>query len=233
MWFAQLKHLSKYSRCLSQTHRSTLLNFQHVFSKENSLNSVKYFKSFCPQLNIDGKRQAAVLIPLCVVNDEVSLLYTLRTNKLKRNSGQVSFPGGMRETNEELQDTALRESCEELGLTKTSIDIWGSGRFLVSRDVAIMPFLANIGAVEPNQLNINHEEVQYAFAIPLGHFCEPANCRHTYFRQPPNKLVVIPVYTNKYKRIWGMTAYMTWLALRSVIPREFIHNMTLTLGTLK
>lgn len=231
MQSAQWKHLYKYSRCLSHSRKSTPLNFHYVFSKENSLNSVKSFKSLCPRLNIDGKRQAAVLIPLCVVNDQVSLLYTLRTNKLKRNSGQVSFPGGMRETNEELQETALRESCEELGLTEASIDVWGSGRFLVSRDVAIMPFLANVGAVKPEKLNVNHEEVQYAFAISLGHFCEPFNCRHTNFRQQPNKLLTIPAYTNNYKRIWGMTAYMTWLALRSIIPNEFTHNITLKFGT--
>ncbi|XP_015363413.1 PREDICTED: nucleoside diphosphate-linked moiety X motif 8 [Diuraphis noxia] len=150
-----------------------------MFSKENSLKSVKCFKSLCPKLNIDGKRQAAVLIPLCIVKDEISLLYTLRTNNLKRNSGQVSFPGGMRETDEQLQDTALRESCEELGIR-------------------------NIGVIEPEKLNISIEEVQ----------------------KPPNKLMMIPVYTNEYKRIWGMTAYMTWLVLKSIIPDKFDQKLS-------
>jgi len=190
---------------------------------------VKCFKSLCPKQNIDGKRQAAVLIPLCIVKDEISLLYTLRTNNLKRNSGQVSFPGGMREIDEQLQDTALRESCEELGVSKTSIDIWGSGRFIVNKDIAIMPFLGNIGAIEPENLNISSEEVQYAFAVPIRHFCEPANCKHTYFRQQSNRLIMIPVYTNDYKRIWGMTAYMTWLVLKSIIPGKFNQKLTSSL----
>jgi len=187
---------------------------------------VKSFKSLCPQLKIDGKRQAAVLIPLCVVKGDVSLLYTLRTSNLKRNSGQVSFPGGMRETDEQLRDTALRESCEELSIIDTSIDIWGSGKFIVSKDIAIMPFLGYIGIVEPNKLNVNREEVQYAFSVPLRHFCDPANCKHTCFIQQSNKLMTIPVYMNDYKRIWGMTAYMTWLALRSIIPDMFRQNLT-------
>lgn len=227
MQFAQSKFLPKYSRLLSHMNSSKRIqfNFHDIFSKDNSLKCIKSFQLLCPQLQVDGKRQAAVLIPLCIVNDEVSLLYTLRTNKLKRNSGQVSFPGGMHETDEQLQDTALRESCEELGLNETNVDIWGSGKFIVSKDVAIMPFLGNIGIIEPDKLNINHDEVQYAFAVSLGHFCEPANCRHTYFRQQSNKLMGIPVYLNDYKRIWGMTAYMTWLALRSIIPKTFTHNI--------
>lgn len=226
----RLISFSKLSRFFSNaSSRFVHFNSHEIFSKDNSLKSVKCFKSLCPKLNIDGKRQAAVLIPLCIVKDEISLLYTLRTNNLKRNSGQVSFPGGMREIDEQLQDTALRESCEELGVSKTSIDIWGSGRFIVNKDIAIMPFLGNIGVIEPENLNISSEEVQYAFAVPIRHFCEPANCKHTYFRQQSNRLIMIPVYTNDYKRIWGMTAYMTWLVLKSIIPGKFNQKLSFSL----
>lgn len=223
----QLKSFLIFSRFCSHPCSSKSIHFDlhDIFSNANSLKAVKSFKSLCPQLKTDGKRQAAVLIPLCIVKDEVSILYTLRTINLKRNRGQVSFPGGMHETNEQLHDTALRESCEELGINKTSIDIWGGGKFIVSKDIAIMPFLGNIGIIEPDKLNINHDEVQYAFALPLRHFCEPSNCKYTCFRQQSNKLIAIPVYMNNYKRIWGMTAYITWLALRSIIPQKFTHHI--------
>lgn len=221
------KWLPTFSRLFSQTHSTGSIHFNlhDIFSKDNCLKSVKSLKSMSPQLKSDGKRQAAVLIPLCIVENEVSLLYTLRTRNLKRNSGQVSFPGGMHEIDEDLKDTVLRETSEELGITKTTIDIWGSGRFIISKDIAIMPFLGNIGIIEPDKLNICREEVQYAFAVPLKHFCEPANCKHTYFRQQ-NVLMMLPVYMNDYQKIWGMTAYMTWLALRSIIPDKFSHNIT-------
>ncbi|XP_050434812.1 mitochondrial coenzyme A diphosphatase NUDT8 [Adelges cooleyi] len=202
------------SRCMS-------FDFKDVLMKENSLKYVKSLTSMCPQRKIDGKRQAAVLIPLCYVDNEVSLLYTLRTNNLKRNSGQVSFPGGMREMEEDLHNTALRETCEELGIKDSDVDIWGHGKFLISRDIAIMPFLGNLGVIDPKKLNVSHEEVQYAFAVPLKHFCEPTNCKFTCFKQNNNKIIVLPVYLNKYQRIWGMTGYMTWLALRSIIPNQF------------
>ncbi|XP_025409261.1 nucleoside diphosphate-linked moiety X motif 8 isoform X2 [Sipha flava] len=203
----QLKSLPKFSRFLSHTSASTqYFDLHYIFFKENSIKYVKSFKSLCPRLNTDNKRQAAVLIPLCIVKDEVSLLYTLRTSNLKRNSSQVSFPGGMHEMDEKLQDTALRESCEELGISER-----------------------NIGVIDPDMLNVNHEEVQYAFAIPLKHFCEPANCKYTYFRQKSNRLMVLPVYTNDYKKIWGMTAYMTWLALKSIIPEKFTQSISSSL----
>ncbi|XP_026805670.1 nucleoside diphosphate-linked moiety X motif 8 isoform X1 [Rhopalosiphum maidis] len=203
----QLICFSKLSRFLSNSYSSRTVHFNShdIFSKDNSLKSVKCLKSLCPELNTDGKRQAAVLIPLCIVKDEISLLYTLRTNNLKRNSGQVSFPGGMREADEQLQDTALRESCEELGIR-------------------------NIGVIEPDNLNICNEEVQYAFAVPLKHFCKPANCKHTYFRQHSNRIMMIPVYTNDYKRIWGMTAYLTWMVLRSIIPDNFNQKLNSSLN---
>ncbi|XP_050544171.1 mitochondrial coenzyme A diphosphatase NUDT8 [Daktulosphaira vitifoliae] len=221
------KKIPIYSRFFSVSSVSKCLNLDSkiFISKEQSVDYVKSFVSMCPEGKIENKRQAAVLIPLCYVNNELSLLYTLRTNNLKRNSGQVSFPGGMKEDNEDLRLTALRETCEELGINDNNVEIWGHGKFLLSRDIAIMPFLGNLGNINPKKLNVSHKEVQYAFSLPLKHFCEPSNCKYTCFKQKYNRLIVLPVYLNEYKRIWGMTGYMTWLALCSILPNKFKHRL--------
>nr|CAD7603697.1 unnamed protein product [Timema genevievae] len=94
-------------------------------------------------------KKAAVLVPLCIVNGEVSLLYTVRSPDLKRNSGQVSFPGGlMDKTDKDLQETALRETFEELGIQKSSVQIWGHGLHTCLLEVA--------GTGEPSQHYQDH-----------------------------------------------------------------------------
>lgn len=62
------------------------------------------------------KKPAAVLVPLCTVNDVPSILFTLRSATLSSHAGQISFPGGHADC-DELDDptqTALRETKEEL-----------------------------------------------------------------------------------------------------------------------
>uniref|UniRef100_A0A1I8FII6 Nudix hydrolase domain-containing protein n=1 Tax=Macrostomum lignano TaxID=282301 RepID=A0A1I8FII6_9PLAT len=73
-------------------------------------------------------RQASVLVPFCVLKDVgPGLLYTVRSGQLRSHSGQVSFPGGVRELNSTGRDcdfdlelswaaaTALRAE-EEIGV---------------------------------------------------------------------------------------------------------------------
>ena len=61
--------------------------------------------------------KAAVLIPLVLKEDGLSVLLTQRTNHLRDHAGQISFPGGRMDPEDQSpDDTALRESQEEIGL---------------------------------------------------------------------------------------------------------------------
>ena len=64
------------------------------------------------------RRPAAVLVPLCTVNNEPAILFTLRSATLSSHAGQISFPGGHADfTGREREDpvvTAIRETKEEL-----------------------------------------------------------------------------------------------------------------------
>uniref|UniRef100_A0A7N4NWY5 Nudix hydrolase 8 n=1 Tax=Sarcophilus harrisii TaxID=9305 RepID=A0A7N4NWY5_SARHA len=70
---------------------------------------------------------AAVLVPLCLVHGDPSLLYTLRSSRLVgRHKGDVSFPGGKCDPqDQDIVDTALRETREELGLSIQEENVWG------------------------------------------------------------------------------------------------------------
>ena len=62
-------------------------------------------------------RDAAVLIPLFFKEDHAHVLFTKRTDNVEHHKGQISFPGGMRDPEDNnLLDTALRETWEEMGI---------------------------------------------------------------------------------------------------------------------
>ena len=70
--------------------------------------------------------KAAVLIPLLLKEDGLSVLLTQRTNHLRDHAGQISFPGGRMDPEDQSpNDTALRESEEEIGLDRKRVEIIG------------------------------------------------------------------------------------------------------------
>lgn len=71
----------------------------------------------------EPERQAAVLIPLCIDKGEPSMLFTRRTRRMRRNTGEISFPGGRIDKGEESTPwvTALRETEEEIGIPRSRV----------------------------------------------------------------------------------------------------------------
>ena len=91
---------------------------------------------------VEELRKAAVLIAI-TDSDDPELIYTLRSNKVGSHGGEVSFPGGMYEVEDEsLETTALRESKEETGLDITKVDILGPIDTVVSRfNISVTPYV--------------------------------------------------------------------------------------------
>jgi 8-oxo-dGTP pyrophosphatase MutT (NUDIX family) len=70
-------------------------------------------------------RPAAVLVPLLGALPEIRVVFTVRGADLSRHAGEVSFPGGLADPGESLQDAALRESEEELGIAPADVEVLG------------------------------------------------------------------------------------------------------------
>ncbi|XP_014211084.1 nucleoside diphosphate-linked moiety X motif 8-like isoform X1 [Copidosoma floridanum] len=167
-------------------------------------------------------KSAAVLVPLCIHNGKLGLLYTLRSTKVSMNRGQVSFPGGMKDKNDAtLEDTALRETEEELNIARSDIEIWGSGNLIVRKEMAVLPVLGFIGRVEPKSLKVNTNEVEKAFVQPLEKLCDLALCRYTQFRNN----YTMPVYLVDNYKIWGLTAAITHIVMQALVPKVYKHNI--------
>jgi 8-oxo-dGTP pyrophosphatase MutT (NUDIX family) len=69
---------------------------------------------------------SAVLVPLFITAEEPHVVLTRRRADLRRHAGEISFPGGRRDPEDvDLQDTALREAEEEIGLPRANVRMLG------------------------------------------------------------------------------------------------------------
>ena len=79
------------------------------------------------RLAIGGLSPAAVLIPVVMRDEGLSVLLTRRSPRLRHHGGQISFPGGRQDPGDEnLIATALRETEEELGIPARLIEVIGT-----------------------------------------------------------------------------------------------------------
>jgi len=161
-------------------------------------------------------RASAVLAPLYEEDGDVRVVLTRRAQHLRSHRGEVSFPGGGQETNEDLRATALRESHEETGLDPASVDIIGELDHLetVTSRSFITPFVGALPgrpALEPNPA-----EVEKILHVRLVDLFDPDVFREERWGLPP---LDRPIYFFEVvgDTIWGATAFMlrNFLALLS------------------
>ena len=157
------------------------------------------------KINIDNVGRAAVLIPIWKEDESLSFLLTLRTKKVQTHKGQISFPGGMRNSTEEpLVQTALRETQEEIGISDNQIRILGQfDEYLSTTKLIVTPF---VGRIEPPLvIQKNPEEVEEVIKVPFSLFQKPELLR-TEIRQRLNERVKVYHYDFKGLDVWGLTA---------------------------
>ena len=93
--------------------------------------------------------------------------------ELKRQPGDVCFPGGSREDGETPLDTALRETWEETGIPAENIEILGQTDFVVAPYGAVItPFVGLIKNMTVNDLKLNPDEVAEVFTVPVKFFTD-------------------------------------------------------------
>ena len=151
--------------------------------------------------------KAAVLIPLVLREGGLSVLLTQRTNHLRDHAGQISFPGGRMDPEDQSpNDTALRESKEEIGLDPGRVEIIGHlPQYLTVSGYSVTPV---VGLVQAQAEYVLDEfEVADVFEVPLSFLLDPANhqVRLWQSEQGGRRFYSMP-YENRF--IWGATAGM-------------------------
>lgn len=111
----------------------------------------------------------AVMIPIVDVDGEPSVLFEVRSAKLRRQPGEISFPGGKVEVDDlNPQKAAVRETCEELGIASQQIEVIGHVGVLVPpAQIAVYAYVGWIDAFQDEQLN--EDEVAEVFSVPLSY----------------------------------------------------------------
>lgn len=169
--------------------------------------------------------RTAVLLPLVRHEQTLSLLFEVRSHEMRGQPGEICFPGGhMDQGDLHPLDTALRETSEELGITRSSIETLGP------LDTLVTPFqliiYPHVGLIRPDTpISPNPREVQEVFFVPLDYlFNTSPVLSHLRVRMKPQadfpfqllpngenyqwKEGRYPVYFYQYRhyRIWGLTA---------------------------
>lgn len=157
---------------------------------------------------------AAVLFPIVLREERLTVLLTQRTDHLRDHPGQISFPGGRVEAYDPSPlETALRETEEEIGLDRSLIDVLGYlPEYRTGTGFRVVPVVATVRP--PFSLRLDPFEVADVFEVPLDFLLDGANHqpmaihldgrRRSFYSMP---------YGERF--IWGATAGM----IRSLYER--------------
>lgn len=159
--------------------------------------------------NTLSARKSAVMIILYGNADTLSLLYIKRPDYDGHHGGQMAFPGGKAEnTDQSIQETAIRECFEEVGVKIAPSDIVGtlSPLHIPVSNLDVYPFVAYFPQL-PEQ-HLDAREVAFTISAQLSQLTQPETiCTKEILIN--NVIVKIPYYSVSGQEIWGATAMIT------------------------
>ena len=128
----------------------------------------KRLEDYQPKSSDEKLPQAAVLILCYEKGDDLFFIMTERSNSLPSHPGEVAFPGGKKEEQDQnLMYTALREAAEEISINPDKVKILGNLDPLESRfGLSVTPYIGVLG--ENFELQANPDEVAEIFHLPLS-----------------------------------------------------------------
>lgn len=196
--------------------RITLKDFEDTFRNREpkSMGSYQYY---------------SVLVPLVEKDGELHILYEVRAENLKRQPGEVCFPGGRIENGESAEECAVRETSEELNIRPEDIRIIAQMDFL--HTYSNFTLYSLLGVIDYNvvsKITVNPDEVKEIFLVPVSFLAENEPEIYCFDVLPnigpdfpyekinlPNGYnwrkgkSTVPIYRYGDRVIWGLTARIT------------------------
>ena len=159
---------------------------------------------------------SSVLISIAKIKEEYCFIFEKRAAEIRQGS-EVSFPGGEvdKDTDKDHLETAIRETEEELGISRDKIKVIGQLGILMIPGVLVNAFIAEVGIQNLDEINFDKTEVEKVFAVPVSFFKEnPPEVHYVRLEAHPfyidddgNKVELLPVeklnLPPRYSKPWG------------------------------
>ncbi len=116
---------------------------------------------------------SAVMVLFCEIDEKIYILFEKRAEGIRQGS-EISFPGGRRDKKDlNFAETALRETYEEIGLSKEKIEnVRKYGTLIIPTGVVVEAYIGYVKNFSLNELDLNKDEVEKILLVPLDYFLE-------------------------------------------------------------
>ena len=164
---------------------------------------------------------AGVMLLVYPKDGDHCVLLQKRSSKVDSHKGEISFPGGKRDPEDEtLLDTALRETHEEMGIDPQHVEVFGAlDQTATTTGFCTSPFAGTIPY--PYDFNPQEEEVAEVLEVPVSSLMDDAN-RRDEIRVDGDDLEYAPVFAYDGHIIFGATARILqrFLEMLETSPQE-------------
>jgi len=142
-------------------------------------------------------------------NKDSSIIIIKRKSNLRKHAGQIAFPGGRKEKfDKNLQETAERETEEEVNISKDKYQVIGHfPKFYTGTGYVVTPYLGinNKEAEFQKKIKLNDDEVEKIFFAKTDLLLSPQY--HIRDKPPINSSMHMTWKINyDNENIWGLTA---------------------------
>jgi 8-oxo-dGTP pyrophosphatase MutT (NUDIX family) len=153
----------------------------------------------------DQPRDAGVLIPVIERAEGDFLLFTKRSDELGKHPGQMSFPGGGKEPeDDDIEATAIREGFEEIGLSPEEVDV--AGRIDDIRTITEYAVTPVVTRIPDRTYRPDEREVAAVVVVGVDDLLDSENYEVERRDHPEYGEVVVHYFHVDDYTIWGATA---------------------------
>ena len=184
-------------------------------SEINNLNRIREIVSVHKPRPIGKYRKYSVIVPLIEKDGEIQVLFEIRSDNLRKQPGEVSFPGGKLEPSETAEKCAIREASEELGIPEETVTSLGPLNYVITySNFTMYAFAGTIPFEVLKNAKPNPLEVKEIFYVPLQFFFDTKPEIYTNILKPE---VHDDFPTHKLNNIAGEEGYK-WNTGRADVP---------------